>query len=371
MEAKLTQFRTFLVADRILHPAAKAWLAESRFHASPIQHGVSIHEADDARIILVDPQGYSLAHLAQIVRVAMCTTSELNIVAPSIIQYFASKMDKGENIFNAINILSKYVVSVRSAPVFRVLNEQGGDDLSAGYRHQLTFSSFPKNRDDIECLYFGNEGVPLTVTDLNLPPPVAPTAAPLVFYHSGWANQRFEKEALIRLADRQNFKFERNAFDQMMLRFPSRDANPKELEALGKRLNLETSVVDAIWMHNRLQWDKVRRQLNELDYYVPEPTKNKVGSKDYNLFTHLVVSGTMKLVSRLDVPVPRVRHLGIPLFARNGVTIPINLGGILEAYDDFTSQTVDQRIVGMLPLVFGAQVGVDIHSSVANTVVAA
>ncbi|MBJ3786398.1 hypothetical protein [Devosia sediminis] len=356
--------RAFLIADKILRGPALAMLQASYALRSDVQ-GVAAFDRDDSVVVVVDPDSFSLARLSDAVRDAMRGAAELKIVAPSAIQYFASKMQKTDPIFAAINSLAKFAVAVQDAPVFRVIDETKGAD--AQYKHQLTFSSFPSDFAKVRCDYVGADGAIVGLDAVGVPGETRPVAVPLIFYHSGLADQHFEPGSLI-VHENVGFDFERLAFDQLMLRFPSRSAGADEIADLAQRFGLSVEQVQAAWKHNREQWDAVRYKLGVLGCIMPGPVARGT-DQAFDQFSHLILSGALKLVSRIDAAVPRIRHIGLPIFARNGVSIPLGPEGIVVDKQEFSNQSIVDRIEMLLPQALAATFDLDTSANARTPVV--
>lgn len=342
---------TFLIADKILFQPAKEWLAGQTlsYRAESNDLGVEVYRGPDSVVVLVDPNQFSLARLSASLRAAMVGAQELRVIAPGITQYFASQMTAKQPIYKAINKISKYSFSVLDAPVFRMMHKPGESDRIEKLKYVVTFGSFPRDFSIVRSQYISNDGTVVRLDAMGLPPEVTTVSVPLIFYHSGLSHQTFGPDNVIVPPNWEKYGFERMAFDELLIRFPSRDlpAKPEEFDHLKRKFGLSDRELIDVWVHNREQWDSVRKKLDFFGYGMPGPVTEKDPS--FNRFSHLIMSGFPKLASRLDVSIPQIRHIGLPLFARNGVTIPLGRHGIFKRRGQFTNNTLVQRIHELLP----------------------
>jgi hypothetical protein len=367
----LELMNTFLIADKILFQPTIDWLAgqSSSLRLESEDQGILVYQGEDTRLVLVHPIQFSLAQLSTVLRAAMADSRELQVIAPGMIEYFASGMTRDDEIFGAINTLSAYVVGVLDAPVFRMMHKRDADGVAA-LKHIVTFGSFPRDFGTVRCDYVDRNGRIVPLDQIALPAEVKPVSVPLIFYHSGLAHQTFGPGNVVIPEKWEKYGFERMAFDELLIRFPSRENPwPEEYAALMARFALDRKTLLEIWKHNRDQWDLVREKMKIFGKPIPGPVTKESGDPAFNQFSHLVMSGFLKIASRLDVSIPQIRHIGLPLFARNGVTIPLGTEGIIKLRKNFTDQTLAQRVQSLLPGALAARFSVDSREKVAGKIV--
>lgn len=346
----------FIVVDRLLYRPVLRWLSQQTGLRSTTHDGVTVYSSKSWNLILVDPEDFSLGSLSVQVRRAMERDTVLNVIVGSIVQYFASKMKKRDDIFTAINVLSRHPVVVVDAPVFRIQSAFEETGKLARFKHEVSFAAFPSNMSKVSTQYVQGHGL-VREADLGLPKAVSSVAVPLIFHNSAFAQQVIAGDHLIPAVDPTQ-DFERLAFDQLMLRFPSRTWASNELKALSLRLGLEEDDVREVWKHNRDQWQLVIDKLKAVGVVMPTPARfdEKLPKPpQYDQFTHLVLSNFFKLSARIDAEIPMFRHIGLPLFARNGVTIPFGNDGIIESADSVPDDILVIRTNLLLPDVLGAR----------------
>lgn len=348
--------KVFVVTDRTIYTPILNWLREKSWVELSSQDNVSVFDKDDSRFVLADTTRFSLVELSNCIGMACRGASRINVIAPSMIQYFASGMAKTHPIFSAINKLSNYAVCLENAPVFRMTEVESGSK-----KYDVSFASFPKAASDTRVTYISNDAKEITEKQLGLVGGVVSTAAPLIFYHTALQKQFFVRESIVDPPKSDDYGFERLAYNELMLGFPSRDAKVPstangyydELQSVANSLDINKEDAEKIWHHNRKSWGVVCEKLGILGITVPQPSYEVEGEPSFNQFTHLVVSGFLRLVPRLDLELPPIRHIGLPMFARNGVTIALGKDGIVERIED-VADPISEIVAKLLPQVVNA-----------------
>lgn len=348
----------FLVADKLLYQPILQWLESSSVAKPRVQHGISVYSTGAWTLIAVNPDSFSLGQLSIEIRKSIENEPALTVIAPSFIQYFASKMTDEAPIYQGINTLSRYPVVITEAPVFRM--QEAFEDASPlrPFMHTISYASFPARMEDVRTEYVSGSRL-VEEPELGLEHGVRSIAVPLLFHHSGLALQQFNKASLVSAPKRG--RFERNAFDQLMLRFPSRDYNQEEVDKLRDKPAWEgfsDADIKSIWKHNRAQWDLVIEKLAMLGIPMPRPTETKT-DEQYDRFTHLIASDFFELAARIDADIPLFRHVGLPVVARNGVSIPLDRDGLVQTKGDMPGDAVQQRVDTLLPSILAASYQAD------------
>ena len=355
----------FIVADKILYHPILQWMERSSGVTTRARLGVTVFTGEAGwTLIAVNPWEFSLGQLSGELRRTVDEIDTLNVIAPSFIQYFASKMLDTHPIYRAINTLSRFPVVVDDAPVFRMQDAAEDDTALRGYKHAISYASFPTNMDDVHTRYLV-DGAIADESALGLEPEVSSVAVPLLFHHSGLARQEFKKDHLI--AAQRISNFERLAFDELMLRFPSRVIDKTELGALANQFKAQGLTVDdieTIWDHNRQQWMLVVEKLAMIGVTMPLPVEDKAPRNPaFDQFTHLIVSNFFQLAARIDADIPGFRHVGISIAARNGVSIPLDAKGLIGKKKDAHDDMVQQRVDTLLPKILLADYSGNVKTS--------
>lgn len=320
--------------------------------------GVSQYTLGQSRFFVINENAFSPKTLIRTMN-SVRLSKEFYVVAPHMIQYFASEIRNEDEIFSAINILSKKSVVVDNAPTFRMTRSKKTGPGS-DFMHDLSFASFPVPNSEYTVGYIGSEGSNIPSSSLSREfqhaglNRVRRISLPLIFYLAGLDSEMLSSSKIYSVIDdKQEHGFDRLAYGELMIRFPSRELpNAGEITYLKNTLDVGDSVTE-VWQHNRKQWDLVCKQkLSFINAQMPEPTDDRDKDEFYQ-FNHLLMSNFTWVAERLGLKIPSLKHVGIPLFARNGVTIPIGSDGIMtrfdeSQFDDLRRQQISNRFSDLL-----------------------
>jgi hypothetical protein len=122
-----TYAQTYVVHDSVFFEPVHQWLISDVaincgwVFEHPLKDGVAVavcHGEVRKVVILVDPQGAKSATVRNFLINYTAGLPQLFVIAPGLIQYFASRINVNDPIFKAIDWLANYPVVVERAPIF-------------------------------------------------------------------------------------------------------------------------------------------------------------------------------------------------------------------------------------------------------------
>lgn len=330
----------YIIFDALIQETAKKILQTEAYENVAHGTGVSSFQSDQNTIFLIDPKGFSPSAFTSVTS-KLSRARNLNVIAPSMIQYFASEMKTSDHIYQAIDTMAKCSPIFQKSAVFRMTNEkpQVRDNL---FKHRISYSSLPKKSDTHQVSYIQRGKGLITENQLReqfnalgLNDKVERVSIPLVFHLSGFENYSLTADKYHHVPDISGeHGFDRIAYGELMLRFPSRELPEKdELDFIEKNIDAQINIQD-IWDHNRTQWDLVRTEkLSFINASMPGPVKER-DSIHFHKYNHIVMSNFNWAAERMGIRFQNLKYIGIPMFARNGVTIAISDGKIATNLDN-------------------------------------
>jgi hypothetical protein len=361
--------QTFVVCDSVFYDPVKTWLTETGrtsgwvFDNANPATGVSVARSVSAGtvkiFVLIDPAGFDARAARNAVLQCLGSQKRIFVVAPALIQYFASRITVEDPIFKAIDTLANYPLVVNQAPIFSMIEDVGATGWDR-FKYSVFAHSFPIHCRGISTRYVHPNNNLLSFSELvelddlgaKIGPakPIADNAA-LIFACRGVAQAKYTADRVVAFnKPKKNGAgrgYSRLAYDHLMFAFPSRDlgevkkngGEDSEAEKLLKHLirhsayrGMKKHTLLQIATHNRKQWDHARTLLKRIDLQLPDtPTKRNTEEENkssFNQFTHLVISNFAQLQGQLELRSLDVSYVGAPLMARNGVCFA--LGEIQE-----------------------------------------
>jgi hypothetical protein len=372
--------QTYVVTDAVFFTPVLEWLNSSVASENnwkidqPLNDGVAvaIHNSEVLKIlILIHPTILNAAHVRNTLMKYTEGLSRVYVIAPGLIQYFASRINVNDPIFKAIDWLANYPVLVEGAPNFEMAEDSRAQGIKK-FMHSIFLKSMPHNKNDVSTHYLTPKGQAKTFDDLVQseglanPDKIGSVAGQIaaepinknlsLVILTRAVFQTIYKRVHVIAFDRhkhatalgsRNRGYAKLAYGLLMLLFPSRtiqinrktDGSPSEAEILCKKLNnldlrlqeedFTNDQLVEITKYNRGQWDYARSLLGRCGFTLPEtPITREPTDSHFNKFTHIVISNFVTLQNRLGLQLPEIVYIAAPLLARNGMTFA--LGEVTE-----------------------------------------
>jgi hypothetical protein len=321
--------RLYVITDPIMFaPVRKKLRAENVRHVSGID-GIETFNASGVTFVVIDPKGFYASDAIATLRRECVGKSFVHVLAPSIIQYFVPKLDRTHVMYSAINELANHLVYVENPAVMQMspVGTKGIDALL----HRVSFSSLPRNQNDVVSGFITTSGQWVGKAKIANTHQAKEVAKPIIFQHTGM-NRLMNNKFMEIVCDSEAGDAEQKALAFLAATFPSKTITSNLLVAITNALNamklsgLDCNAVKYVCEQNRLSWDSVRAKLKMVGIEIPPtpPDLSEPTSHDYS-FVSLITSNFHEFAQRLNIELPPIRYVGLPVLARDGLTMTFGM----------------------------------------------
>jgi hypothetical protein len=347
----------YVVSDPLLFGPVRTHLRSLRWVNVVMLEGVNTFSNADITFVLIDPSNYNIEDVVTTLKRESKNKSRIHALAPSIIQYFIPKLDEKHDMYNVINMLANHPVYVENPAVMRMAS-RGPSGVDA-IRYRVSFSSIPSNDDASPSGYVKSDGRLRCLKDFAfaITQPgvvVREVARPIVFQHKG-LGMLGENAFMATICDDNSGDAEKKALALLAAIFPSKVVSDplvrKIVEAFSRTAlaDLDFEAVKAACAINRKQWEIVRQKLEMFGIKVPEtPDDDASPTANDHSILHLVSSNFYDFSQSLNIDLPPIWFVGLPVLARDGLTMtfgirPDNTYGIMGS--DLNVGNISQDVI--------------------------